>query len=104
MSLQVCIGSVRSLPYPILSKVPISGSASLNKKVAPNKATSNLDWEIGKLQVSLSIITPWIVGICTGQIFIVAQTHILVVLPYPWTLIPPITITIRTYLLIGPWI
>jgi hypothetical protein len=47
---------------------------------------------------SLSINSLWIVGIYTGQIFIVAHTYILVILPNPWTLSPPITITVHAEL------
>jgi hypothetical protein len=35
------------------------------------KAASNLDWEIGRVWVSLSIDCLWIVGICAVQIYLV---------------------------------
>jgi hypothetical protein len=36
------------VPHPVLNNVLISGTVSSKEKVALNKATSNLDWEIGK--------------------------------------------------------
>jgi len=48
LSVHACRGSGCSLPHSALSKVSKTGTVSLNKKVAPNKATSNLNWENGK--------------------------------------------------------
>jgi len=49
MSLQVCRGSGCSLLHSVLSKMTISGTVSLDEKVAQNMATSNLNWETGKV-------------------------------------------------------
>jgi len=54
------------------------------KKLAPNKATNDLNWETGKAWTSLSIDSPW-------QLGSVQDRHIItwLDLPNPWTLSPP---------------
>jgi len=62
MSLQACKGSFWSLSSLVLSNVLISWTIGSDEKIAPNKAISNLNWEIGIVLVSLSIDSPWQLG------------------------------------------